>query len=66
MRDVNRIDEFCKFLAQVWKDNCPDWRFGQLMVNVLNTCPIDPFFMEEDAMQEHFEKFFSPKDKEEE
>ena len=35
MRDVNRIYEFCNELATVWVTKCPDWRFGQLMSNVL-------------------------------
>ena len=46
MRKVERIDKFCNELAKIWKENCPDWRFGQLMVNVLNSMPKDPFFPE--------------------
>ena len=38
MRKVERIDTFCNELAKIWKENCPDWRFGQLMVNVLKEC----------------------------
>lgn len=67
MRDINRIDKFCKELAEIWKTNAPDWRFGQLMVNVLNSMPKDPFFPEEDEMLQFFKDYFSPKkdDKEE-
>lgn len=63
MRDPNRIDSFCKKLAQYWK-NVPDWRFGQLISNVYGTSGVrDPFFAEEDETLALFEKFFDkPKD----
>ena len=35
MRDKNRIRKFCNELALIWEQECPDWRFGQLMMNVL-------------------------------
>ena len=66
MRKVERIDKFCNELAKIWKENCPDWRFGQLMVNVLNSLPRDPFFYEEDELMAEFEKFFAPKEEKEE
>jgi len=34
MRDPNRIDKYCQRLATMWK-KFPDWRFGQLLTNVL-------------------------------
>lgn len=61
MRDPKRIDKFCNQLADIWK-KVPDWRFGQLMVNVLNSLPRDPFFYEEDELMAEFEKFFTPKE----
>lgn len=61
MRDPKRIDKFCNQLADIWK-KVPDWRFGQLMVNVLNSLPRDPFFYEEDELMDEFEKFFAPKE----
>lgn len=57
MRDPNRIDDFCKELATIWKE-VPDWRFGQLICNVLGTSRIDPFFLEEDEMLKLFENYF--------
>lgn len=57
MRDPARIDKFCSELAKLWKE-APDWRFGQLMVNVLGTCPVDPFFPEDDKMLQFFKDFF--------
>ena len=34
MRDPKRIRKFCSQLAEVW-EVFPDWRFGQLMSNML-------------------------------
>lgn len=64
MRSPERIDKFCSELAEVWK-KVPDWRFGQLMVNVLNSLPRDPFFYEEDEMIKEFKDFFTPKENKE-
>ena len=57
MRDIERIDNFCNKLKEYWKE-VPDWRFGQLIVNVLGTCQKDPFFYEEDEMLKIFENYF--------
>ena len=59
MRDPERIDKFCKELAQIWKENCPDWRFGQLIENVLTDRISDPFYMEEDKMLQTFKDYFA-------
>lgn len=59
MRKKERIDIFLNQLGNIWKENCPDWRFGQFMVNVLNTFDIDPFFLEEDDMIEKIEQYFN-------
>lgn len=58
MRDINRIDEFLKQLGEYWKQ-VPDWRFGQLIMNVYGTSQIDPFFLEEKESLELFEKYFA-------
>lgn len=57
MRDPKRIRAFCNKLADIWETNCPDWRFGQLIVNVFATLGIDPFFPDDDAMIKHFEEY---------
>lgn len=57
MRDINRIDKFLKVLGDCWK-TVPDWRFGQLMVNLFDTLDRDPFFYEEDEMEQQLLKFF--------
>lgn len=60
MRDINRIDKFCNELAEQWK-KVPDWRFGQLMCNILGGMQgegRDPFFPEEDEMMEFIKEYF--------
>ena len=64
MRNPDRIDKFCSELAAIWKESCPDWRFGQLMINVLGSLPIDPFFPEEDKMLEYFKEYFKKEEDE--
>lgn len=62
MRDKNRIRPFLDKLGDYW-GKVPDWRFGQFMVNFLNSLPRDPFFIEEDEMLEELEKFFEEKER---
>ena len=61
MRDPNRIDKFCDELNKLWH-KVPDWRFGQLMCNLLGgyvgETGRDPFFPEDDEMMEFFKKYF--------
>ena len=57
MRNPERIDEFCAELAKQWH-KVPDWRFGQLISNVLGTYPGDIFFPEDDKMMEHIKTYF--------
>ena len=60
MRDPNRIDKFCGRLAKAWK-NVPDWRFGQLMSNILGAyyeeTKRDPFFPEDEELLKFIEKY---------
>lgn len=62
MRNLNRIDEFCNELARLWKTNCIDWRFGQLISNVLGSyqdeTKRDIFFPEDDELLDFFKKYF--------
>ncbi len=52
-RDTGRIQPFCDRLARAW-EKLPDWRFGQLMVNLMREYEAehgrDFFFLEEDEM----------------
>lgn len=56
MRDPNRIEPFMQELGTIWKEKCPDWRFGQFMFNlgrVIQTHDDDIFFMEDDELLEY-------------
>lgn len=62
MRDPKRIDKFCDELKTIW--HCvPDWRFGQLMSNMLGAYVTekkrDIFFPEEDELMEFFKKYIN-------
>lgn len=57
MRDPNRIKPFCDQLAELWKDNCPDLRFTQLLSAVLGD-GIDRFFVEDDHILMLFQDYF--------
>ena len=61
MRDKNRIDKFLDFIGEYWKKYFPDWRFGQLMVNLLCWAQYknlgDPFFWEEDKFLEYLDMY---------
>jgi len=54
-RDPKRIRNFCNQLADIWESECPDWRFGQLITNVITR---DPFYIEDDEMMECFRRHF--------
>ena len=56
MRNPERIPDFCNTLAELWKDKCPDWRFGQLIMNF--TGGQDIFYVEDDLMLEAIKKYF--------
>lgn len=51
MRDIDRIDPFMARLTELWKI-VPDWRFGQLVMNFLSFIGRDPFYLEDDKMEE--------------
>lgn len=60
MRDINRLDKFYDELKEVHKKNFPDWRFGQLIINVFadwQATKRDIFFPEEDEMIQIFRDY---------
>ena len=61
MRDQNRIQKYCAELADYWR-LVPDWRFGQLMVNLLRaysaTHDKDVFFEEDEEFFKFVAEFF--------
>ena len=61
MRNPDRIDGFCKRLADMWK--CvPDWRFGQFLSNILGdyyaNVQKDFFFPEDEEFFTDLENIF--------
>jgi predicted Rdx family selenoprotein len=63
MRDISRLDKFYDELKEIHKKNFPDWRFGQMIVNVLADWQAktkrDIFFPEEDEMIQIFRDYVS-------
>lgn len=57
MRDKERIRKFLDELEVEWS-KVPDWRFGQLIINVFGTSKKDPWFYEEKEMIELFQNYF--------
>ena len=59
-RDTVRIGPFCDRLAKAW-EKLPDWRFGQLMVNLMRDYEAehghDIFYLEEDEMIQIIEDY---------
>lgn len=56
MRDPNRIYKFCNKIAEMWSE-VPDWRFGQLISNLI--CDLDGatlFYMEDEELFQYLEK----------
>lgn len=61
MRNPNRIDPFLQEIGTLWKNNCPDWRFGQLFFNlqrVMETHDTEIFYMEDDELLEYMKGWF--------
>lgn len=60
-RDPKRIEPFMKELGEIWKNNCPDWRFGQLMFNAYRVMKLhneDIFYKEDDELLQYFKDWF--------
>lgn len=60
MRDPKRIDKFCDDLKALW--HCiPDWRFGQLMSNMLGAYVAqtkrDIYFPEDNELMTFFTEY---------
>ena len=58
MRDPKRIKRFCDTLAEIWENECPDWRFAQLTENIFRACGGCAFYIEDEAMLELFKSYF--------
>lgn len=59
MNPERRIDTFCDELKRLWR-RVPDWRFGQLMCNLLgevhDEARKDPFYIEDGELLEVFDR----------
>lgn len=56
MRDPNRIKHFADTLAEQWQ-RVPDWRFGQFMINFLGSLDRDPWFYEDNEMEQKLKDY---------
>ena len=65
MRDPKRINGYCDRLKAIW-GRVPDWRFGQLMSNMLGDFVAetgkDIFFPEDEEMFDYFEHYIGIKE----
>lgn len=51
MRDPARIKEMIDKFEDIW-EVVPDWRFGQLLSNLFGYIGRDPFYIEDDKMDD--------------
>ena len=59
MRDINRIDNVCNELSNIWKQ-VPDWRLGQLLWNVFDiNNKHDIFYMEDNELIEYIKSYIN-------
>ena len=57
MRDPNRIYKYCNKLAEIWSQ-LPDWRLGQLMINIIDQAGgALSFYMEDEDFLIMLEKY---------
>ena len=56
MRDPNRLYDFYDELRKLHMIYVPDWRFGQMIMNVF--CTTDIFYLEEDEILQKVKEYF--------
>jgi len=56
MRDPKRIKVLLEALESTWNEY-PDFRLGQLMVNINSNSKMDTFFVEDDEMLKRIKDF---------
>lgn len=57
MRPKERIKPFMEEITKLWEE-VPDWRFGQLISNVLDVLTLDKFFLEDEETLQIFRNYF--------
>lgn len=65
-RDPGRIYPFVNDLGAMWAIHCSEWRFGQLMENIMKYIRSngdDPFYLEDNDFREYIEKYLQISDK---
>ena len=60
MRDPNRLQPLYNEICRIHKENCPDWRFGQFIINILSESG-DIFYVDDDEIIEKIELYFKKK-----
>lgn len=58
MRNPKRIKQIVKLLQEAW-EIVPDWRLGQLIVNLLEAGYQDVFFPEDEEWERLLQKFIT-------
>ena len=62
MRDPNRLENFYEKFKELHKTYCPDWRFGQLIINFMSwyykKYKRDIFYIEEDKIIKYINEYF--------
>lgn len=61
IRNPNRLYEFYRELQEIHITKYPDLRFGQMISNlflwITNEKKVDPFFVEDENMEEYIKEF---------
>lgn len=57
MRDPKRIKKMLNELADIWENKVPDWRMGQLLMNVFGS--EDIFYMEDEKFMKRIKEYFN-------
>lgn len=57
MRDPARIAPMMNELAAIWRNEFPDLRFAQMIVNFISWLGFDPYYMEDDEFMKRFKEF---------
>lgn len=56
MRDPNRLHKFYDELKRIHMEYVPDWRFGQMIMNIFGGRDI--FYMEEEDILQKVKEYF--------
>ena len=57
MRDPDRLNPLYNEICRIHKENCPDWCFGQFIINILSELG-DIFYVDDNEIIEKIESYF--------